>query len=104
MVGLTALSPRGDPTEIQALPGASLMEALRAAGVEELLALCGGCCACATCHVQFESVEPDYLVPGSEAEDELLDAASSRTERSRLSCQVIVDDRLEGAILRVIPE
>jgi len=81
----------------------TLMEALRNAGVDEILALCGGVCSCATCHVYVDPAFAGLLPPMSEDENLLLDDANRRTERSRLSCQIRLDDSLAG--LRVaIPD
>jgi 2Fe-2S ferredoxin len=73
---------------IDAEVGLSLMEALRENGVDELLALCGGCCSCATCHVYVGPQSFDALPPVSEDEDGLLDSSDARQANSRLSCQI----------------
>ena len=73
------------------------MEVIRDAGIDELLALCGGCCSCATCHVH---VDPDFaarLPPMSEDENDLLDSSDDRDETSRLSCQIPFDRRARRA-------
>lgn len=94
----------GTRSEIQATPGLSLMEALRDAGIDELLALCGGCCSCATCHVRIDPAFADRLPAVSGDEDDLLDSSDHRTPRSRLSCQVTIDDALEGLEVEIAPE
>jgi 2Fe-2S ferredoxin len=84
--------------------GVTLMEALRDGGHDELLALCGGCCSCATCHVY---VAPEFLplLPKmSDDEDELLDSSSHRNETSRLACQIKVTDKLTGLHATIAPE
>jgi 2Fe-2S ferredoxin len=84
--------------------GLSVMEAIRDAGVDELLALCGGCCSCATCHV-FVAPEFAKRLPAMSAdEDELLDASSHRTAQSRLSCQIVIDSSLAGLAVTIAPE
>ena len=89
---------------ISAAAGTSVMEALRDNGVEELLALCGGCCSCATCHVFVES-GPDFArSPGSHDEDDLLDSSDYRAPNSRLACQIKLADDLQGLRLRIAPE
>jgi 2Fe-2S ferredoxin len=80
------------------------MEALRDGGCDELLALCGGCCSCATCHVLIDPAYVDRLPPMSSDEDDLLDSSEDRTVRSRLSCQVIVSDDLDGMAVTIAPE
>lgn len=81
----------------------TMMEALRNAGIEEILALCGGVCACATCHVYVDPEFAHLLPPMSEDEEILLDGSSRRDARSRLSCQIRLSDELSGLRL-TIPE
>ena len=68
--------------------GQSMMEVIRNAGVDELLAMCGGCCSCATCHVYVDTDGLAELPPMSQDEDELLDCSAHRQHNSRLSCQI----------------
>ena len=65
-----------------------MMEVIRDAGIDELLALCGGTCSCATCHVHVDPDGADLLPAISVDEDALLDGSSDRDERSRLACQI----------------
>ena len=84
--------------------GVSLMEALRASGFDELQALCGGCCSCATCHVYIETA-PDDVIPAMTAdESDLLDSSDHRQASSRLSCQVMVLAGLAKAKIAIAPE
>ena len=71
---------------------ASVMEAIRDAGVDELLALCGGCCSCATCHVHVDEAWIDKLPPMSADENDLLDSSDHMSATSRLSCQLPYND------------
>lgn len=94
----------GQKKTIEAEPGMTLMEAIRNAGFDELMALCGGCCSCATCHVY---VDPDYsekLPEMSEDESDLLDSSDHRIQASRLSCQIPLSSDLEGLKVRIAPE
>lgn len=104
MTKLTVISREGTTSQIEAAPGISVMEALRDGGCDELLALCGGCCSCATCHVIIDPAYLDRLPPMSSDEDDLLDSSDHRTAQSRLSCQVIVSDDLEGMAVTIAPE
>lgn len=104
MPSITVIARDGAETVIEAEAGLSLMEAIRDAGMDELLALCGGCCSCATCHVR---IDPDFvagLPPLGEDEDELLDSSSHRAATSRLSCQIILSDAHEGLRAAIAPE
>jgi len=94
----------GEQISIQAETGISVMETMRRGGVDEIMALCGGCCSCATCHVY---VDPDMigLLPQiSELEDSLLDCAHSKSPHSRLACQIQMSDALDGLHVTVAPE
>jgi ferredoxin, 2Fe-2S len=94
----------GVETPVFAEAGGSLMEAIRDNGFDELMALCGGCCSCATCHVY---IDPEYLdrLPGpAPDEDDLLDASDHRLRQSRLSCQIRLTDALDGLRVTIAPE
>lgn len=102
-VHITLVDRLGRRVPITARIGLSLMENIRDydASVE---AVCGGMCACATCHVW---IEPDWvgrLPPRSYEEGVMLrDSAAFDAERSRLSCQVVVTPALHGLTLTVAP-
>jgi len=80
------------------------MEVIRAADVDELLALCGGCCACATCHVYVDEAFVARVPPMSEDEDDLLESSTHRERTSRLSCQIPFTDELDGLRVQIAPE
>jgi 2Fe-2S ferredoxin len=82
----------------------SLMEALRDNGIDEIMALCGGCCSCATCHVIIDPPFMDFLPSMSDDENDLLETLSQRQPTSRLSCQVMLTDPLEGLRVSIAPE
>ncbi|SEJ99010.1 ferredoxin, 2Fe-2S [Sphingobium sp. AP50] len=84
--------------------GMSLMELLRDAGFDEVLALCGGCCSCATCHIYVDPAFTESLPALGSDEDDLLDSSPFRTANSRLSCQIVYHDELEGLKIFVAPE
>lgn len=104
MVQILVKDRTGEMRSIEAAVGLSVMEAIRDAGVDELLALCGGCCSCATCHVYVDPVGATALPAMSEDEDDLLDSSSHRSEHSRLSCQIPLTDDLNGLSLEIAPE
>ena len=90
--------------ELEGEVGLSVMEIARDAGVDEILALCGGCCSCATCHVHVDPAFADRLPPISEDENDLLDSSSDRTATSRLSCQIQFTSALDGLRVTIAPE
>lgn len=94
----------GSSKSFEGTSGQSLMENLRANGIDEVLALCGGCMSCATCHVYVEEEWLSSLPPMSADEDDLLDSSGAREANSRLSCQIPVSEALDGISVTVAPE
>ena len=104
MPTITVIDRSGTARDVQADNGLSLMEVIRDNGFDELLALCGGCCSCATCHVYVAPEFAANLPAMSEDENDLLDSTDNRNDQSRLSCQVPVTDALEGLQVTIAPE
>jgi 2Fe-2S ferredoxin len=104
MPKLTVMTRNGDEKILDAGAGVSLMEALRNHGIDEIQAICGGCCACATCHVYVDERQASRLPPLSDMESELLDCTTHRRSNSRLSCQIPFDDSLNELRVTVAPE
>ena len=104
MPKLIVTTREGETSEIDVEDGLTVMEAIRDNGFDELLALCGGCCSCATCHVQVDPAFADKLPPMTEDEDDLLESSDHRTETSRLSCQVPFTAELDGLKVTIAPE
>ncbi|HEX7872329.1 MAG TPA: 2Fe-2S iron-sulfur cluster-binding protein [Sphingobium sp.] len=94
----------GTTHAIDGQAGLSLMEAIRDAGIDELMALCGGCCSCATCHVFVEAGDFARLSPMGEDENDLLDSSMSRTDLSRLACQIRLSNDTEPLSVSIAPE
>lgn len=84
--------------------GSSVMEAIRNDGVDEMLAICGGCCSCATCQVYVDTEFLGLFPAMSEDEDDLLDSSPFRRPNSRLSCQLVLTDDLDGLKVTMAPE
>jgi 2Fe-2S ferredoxin len=104
MPKIVVVNQSGEETAVDAPTGRTLMEVIRDNGFDELLALCGGCCSCATCHVHVDPAFMDKLPKMSEDENDLLDSSDHRNEFSRLSCQVPVTDALEGLKVTIAQE
>jgi 2Fe-2S ferredoxin len=100
MPELIVITREGTEQTLEAESGLSVMEVIRDAGIDELLALCGGCCSCATCHVHVDPAFAAKLPPVTDDESDLLDGSTHRTEHSRLSCQLMMSDELTG--MRVV--
>ena len=104
MPKLIVVTRDGAESVVSGQEGLSVMEVIRDNGFDELLALCGGCCSCATCHVH---VDPDFagqLPKMSEDENDLLESSDHRSEFSRLSCQIEMSDALDGLRVTIAPE
>ena len=104
MPKLIVTTRSGDTREIEAAAGLTVMEAIRDNGFDELLALCGGCCSCATCHVHVDPEFADLLPAMTGDEDDLLDSSDDRDATSRLSCQLPFTDALDGLRVRIAEE
>lgn len=104
MTRLTVLTRSGEPRLVEASDNVSLMEAIRDNDFDDLVALCGGCCSCCTCHVYVDPAFADRLPPMSSDENDLLDGSSHRTDRSRLSCQILFTPELAGLTVQIAPE
>ena len=104
MPQITVINQEGEQSSVEAAEGRTLMEVIRDSGFDELLALCGGCCSCATCHVHIDPEFKDKLPEMSEDENDLLDSSEHRDENSRLSCQIPISAALEGCKVTIAQE
>lgn len=103
MVKVTYISHEGEARTVEAAPGLSVMEAAIGNSVDGIVAECGGSMSCATCHVYVDETWLDRLPDIMPMEDGLLDCRDDRAENSRLSCQIVLDDTLDGIVVR-LPE
>ena len=85
----------GKRHELDAVEGWRLMEIIREHGLP-IKAECGGACCCATCHVYVSDEWLDKLYSMRDDEDEMLDETFDREDNSRLSCQLIMSEDLNG--------
>lgn len=90
----------GERHEIDAIEGWQVMEIIRDSGLP-IKAECGGACCCATCHVYVDEHWLAKLYPMRDDEDDMLDETFDRKDNSRLSCQLIMSDDLDGLSLRL---
>ncbi len=94
----------GTERPLESTPGPSVMEVIRDNGIDEMLALCGGSCSCATCHVYVDPADTARLQSMGSDENELLDMSSHRTATSRLACQLRFTEALDGLHVTIAPE
>jgi len=104
MAELIVVTRDGEEQTLAAAEGLSIMEVTRNGSIDELLALCGGCCSCATCHVYVDPGFADRLPPMSADENDLLDGSDHRTANSRLCCQIVMSETLSGLRVVIAPE
>ncbi len=96
---INVTAPNGDSAELEALEGFRVMEIIRDWSPESgigIKAECGGACACATCHVYVAPDWLDRLPEIRDDEEERLDEAFDVEPNSRLSCQLIMTEALDG--------
>ncbi len=98
MATVTFIEKDGNRKEVEAPIGLSLMEISHKHGID-IEGACGGCLACATCHV---SVSPEWFEKISdieEDEEDMLDLAFDLTKTSRLCCQILMSEELDGIVV-----
>jgi len=93
---ITYVEHTGKSHTVEADAGSTLMEAAINNLVPGIVGDCGGCCSCATCHVYVRDAWRDKLAAIADDEEALLDGLVERREGSRLSCQIRLDDSLDG--------
>ena len=93
----------GGVHELKADKGSTIMEIIRDAGLD-IEAACGGCCACATCHVYVGIDKIEKLLPMDDDEESMLDQAFNVEKNSRLGCQIEYTDEMEGMMLVFAPQ
>ncbi|KJS40026.1 MAG: 2Fe-2S ferredoxin [Rhodospirillaceae bacterium BRH_c57] len=95
MPKLTVTDTTGKTATLDARTGLSVMETLRSNGYP-VVGECEGSLACATCHVIVDPAWADRLPEISEKEEDMLDTVFDLTATSRLCCQIIMGDQLDG--------
>mgnify|MGYP001100705353 CR=1 FL=1 len=90
----------GKEHELEAVEGWRVMEIIREYGLP-IKAECGGACSCATCHVYVDDEWLDKIPHMRDDEEEMLDEAFDVQDNSRLSCQIILNEDLDGLKVRL---
>lgn len=104
MPTLKFLLPDGAEQIVEAEVGQTVMEAAVDNMVPGIIAECGGCCSCATCHVQVEQSWFDQLDEQDDMEEDMLEFAVGQCETSRLGCQIRITEELDGFTARIPDE
>ena len=103
MVRVRFIGRDGEVTEAEGEVGAALLDVGQAAGMP-LEGTCEGQMACSTCHVVVAKEWFDKLPTAVEEEEDMLDLAAGVTRTSRLSCQIVLSERLDGLEVRIPAE
>ena len=100
---VTFLTSEGDRVDTQGEPGDSLLRVAQAAGMP-LEGTCEGQMACSTCHVVVDKEWFAHLPQASEEEEDMLDLAAGVRRTSRLSCQIVLTEELDGLTVSIPAE
>ena len=93
----------GEVHELKAEIGSTIMEIIRDAGLD-IEAACGGCCACATCHIYVMNDKIEKLIAKDDDEESMLDQAFDVKKNSRLGCQIEYSDEMDGMEIILAPQ
>ena len=99
MPKITYVDIQGGSKTIDVDNGLTVMEGAIQNDIPGIDADCGGSMACATCHVYVEEKWLDKITKAEEAEVDMIDMAFEPKKNSRLSCQLIIDDELDGLVV-----
>ena len=91
----------GKSHEVDVAKGLSVMEGAVQNDIPGIDADCGGSCACATCHVYVDEKWFEKLPKKESSEEDMLDVAYKPNKFSRLTCQIIVTDELDGLVVKM---
>lgn len=103
MPKITLVEFNGTSHTLDAAPGQSVMQVAMSNRVPGIVADCGGSCSCATCHVYVDSGWVARLPGPSDTEKEMIECALHVQDNSRLSCQIVMSEAVDGLVVR-IPE
>jgi 2Fe-2S ferredoxin len=102
MPKITFIDTEGTRRDVDAPVGLSVLEIAHKNDID-LEGACEGSLACSTCHVIVEQEWYDLLADASEDEEDMLDLAFGLTKTSRLGCQIIMSEELDGLTLKLPP-
>tara|TARA_B100000029_G_scaffold505682_1_gene586775 strand:+ start:111 stop:431 length:321 start_codon:yes stop_codon:yes gene_type:complete len=101
MPKITYIEHNGKSHTLEVANGLTVMEGALQNNIPGIDADCGGSCACATCHVYVDEKWIKKLEDKETAEEDMLDMAQETNKFSRLSCQIRVDDSLNGLVVKM---
>jgi 2Fe-2S ferredoxin len=103
MPTLTFIDHHGNETQVTGEIGQSVMQAALFAGIAGIPADCGGACSCATCHAYVDDAWFARMPASEDMETSMLDYVAERRDTSRLTCQLVISEAMDGLVLH-IPE
>ncbi len=101
MAKITYIEFNGTPHEVAVPSGLSVMEGAIDNNISGIEAECGGACSCATCHVYVDPAWVQATGGPEHREQDMLECAMDLQDNSRLSCQIEVNDELDGLVVRM---
>lgn len=102
MVNISFLQPTGTEVSVAADGSDNVMHAAVQSGIDGIIGECGGELSCATCHVYVDEATHAKLPPIGDDESDLLEFVDGVQERSRLSCQIAVNQTIDGATFEIV--
>lgn len=103
MPKITLIEHNGTQHTVVGEVGQSVMQAAMNAMIPGIQGDCGGACSCATCHAFVDEAWVNSVPQAEECESDMLEFASTRRDNSRLTCQLVIQDDMDGIVLR-LPE
>jgi 2Fe-2S ferredoxin len=101
MSKVTYIESGGEQHVVDVQPGLSLMQGAVQNGVLGIAAICGGACACATCHIYIDEAWRSRIGARNDLEESMLEMADDVQPNSRLACQIKMTDELDGLVVHV---
>src|SRR5574338_283442 len=103
MPKMTFILRDGTPKEVEAPVGLSILEVAHRNSID-IEGACEGSLACSTCHIIVDKTWYGRLPPASEDEEDMLDLAFGLTRTSRLGCQIVISEALDGLVVTLPKE
>lgn len=103
VLNITFVNSMGKRTYVEAAADMTLMEAAVSNGIKEIVAVCGGACSCATCMVHLDEEWFEKAGPVSDSEMTMIEFGVSPRVTSRLACQIVLSDTLDGLVVELPP-
>ncbi len=100
MPKITFIQKDNSKIEVDAIVGKTLLEVALDNNVE-LMGACNGACACGTCHVLVDDKTLSKIEPPKDDEENVLDMVFNLQHNSRLACQIVINEKMDGAIIKI---